>query len=154
MLVKLYTALENKFDLLASQFAKFCARFDEDAPLKKKTSGKGKGRGKKSKPQESESDPGVLSSASLSEADINAEAQRRLELFLKETELPSTSKPNLRQNPPRSFRSVGASSINNDLMTDDLSSYEADSKVVYIKKIECKLNQTLLDQVEDNQRNE
>ena len=33
--------LENKFDLLASQFAKFCARFDEDTPLKKKRFEKG-----------------------------------------------------------------------------------------------------------------
>jgi len=49
--------LENKFDFLASQFAKFCARFDEDTPLKKNVSRKGKGRGKKSK--QATSDPGV-----------------------------------------------------------------------------------------------
>jgi len=49
--------LENKFDLLASQFEKFCARFDENTPLKKKVTGKGKGRGKKSK--QPTSDPGV-----------------------------------------------------------------------------------------------
>jgi hypothetical protein len=133
--------LENKLDNLASQFSKFCARFEEDAPLKK-PSGKGKGRGKKSK--QACSDPGT----SISEAEINAEAQRRLELFLKENEL-NAPQPG----PSRSTRSChsAAPSSLNDFMTDDLS-VDAETKTIYIKKIECKLNQTPLDQVEDNQR--
>jgi hypothetical protein len=144
--------LESKLDFLASQFSKFCARFEENAPLKTKTGkGKGKGRGKKSK--QTSSDPGVPPcEPSVSEAEINAEAQRRLELFLKENQLPGTSS-NLPgpSRSTRSFHSLGASSINNDFMTDDLSLNE-ETKTIFIKKIECKLNQTPLDQVEDNQR--
>jgi hypothetical protein len=154
-LLTLEKRLESKFDLLAAQFAKFCARYEEDAPLRQPTNSKGKGRGKKSKKQQSESEPGA--STSVSEADINAEAQRRLELFLKENEISSISKPNL---PPRShctrssFHSVGAASMNNDFMTDDLSLSDDDAKIVYIKKIEVSLNQTPLDQVADKQRND
>jgi hypothetical protein len=162
--------LENKFDLLASQFEKFCARFDENTPLKKKVTGKGKGRGKKSK--QTTSDPGVQS---VSEAEINAEAQRRLEIFLRENQVrtQSTSEPvpgtsrsmtNLRQSGPtvpeppthstRSFQSCARSFNNDDLMTDDLSVVnDDDTKEIYIKRIECTLNQNPLDQVEDNQRN-
>ncbi len=157
-LLSLEKRIDGKFDLLAAQFQKFCARFEEDAPLKQKKVGKGKGRGKKSKAQPS-SDPGLQTN--ISEADINAEAQRRLELFLKETQLPTTS---IHSDPIvpvpscstryRSFHSAGACSLNNDdLLTDDLSLPTEDQKVIYIKKIECKLNQTPLDQVEDNQRN-
>jgi hypothetical protein len=133
--------LETKLDNLASLFSKFCARYEEDAPLKK-TPSKGKGRGKKSK--QPCSDPGT----SISEADINAEAQRRLELFLKENEI-SAAQPGPSRS-TRSCHSAGQSSIN-DFMTDDLS-FEAETKTIYIKKIECKLNQTPLDQVEDKQR--
>ncbi len=144
--LRLEKRIESKFDLLAAQFSKFCSRFDENAPLKKPVSRKGKGRGKRSK--KTESDPGLQSN--FSEADINAEAQRRLEMFLEENQMCSKSNergtPSLRS---RSVHSVGACS--NDLMTDDLS-INAEEKVIYIKKIECKLNQTPLDQVEDNQR--
>ncbi len=140
--------LENKFDLLAAQFEKFCARFEEDAPLRKKNAPKGKGRGKKSK--QASSDPGCSSQSSVSEIDINAEAQRRLELFLKENEFTTKATPG----PSHSLRSSrsGACSLHNeDFMTDDLSVDDV-TKVIYIKKIECKLNQTPLDQVSDNQR--
>lgn len=156
--------LENKFDLLAAQFQKFCARYEEDAPLRQKT-GKGKGRGKKSK-QPPASDLGNQSS--ISEAQINAEAQRRLELFLKENEMTTRAGPSHSDPGPsnstrpmpgpshstRSFHSAPAASVNfDDLMTDDLSvAANEETKVIYIKKIECKLNQTPLDQVEDNQR--
>jgi hypothetical protein len=140
--------LESKFDLFTAQFAKFCARFEEDRPLK---APKGKGRGKKSKKTPS-SDPGTQSS--VSEAEINAEAQRRLEMFLKENEL--APKPN-EPGPSRSTRSVPLASASggsiNDFMTDDVSELPSNdvTKVIYIKKIECKLNQNPLDQVEDNQ---
>jgi len=111
---------------------------------------------------------------SSSEADINAEAQRRLEIFLRENQvttpsnLAQTSEPipgtsrSMSQKPQqipetrssRSFRSGACSFNNDDLMTDDLSIVnEDDTKEIYIKKIECTLNQTPLDQVEDNQRN-
>ncbi len=140
--------LENKVDFLAAQFQKFCARYEEDAPLRQKNSGKGKGRGKKSK-QAVASDPGC-SQSTISEAEINAEAQRRLELFLKENELTATRK-DFPEPSSRSLRSMN-SSHNEDFMTDDLSVKE-DTKIIYIKKIECKLNQTAIDQVEDKQRN-
>ncbi len=106
-----------------------------------------------------------------SEVDINAEAQRRLEIFLRENQvtnqsntsepIPGTSRsmsqkaqqiPETRSS--RSFRSGACSLNNDDLMTDDLSIVnDDDTKEVYIKKIECTLNQNPLDQVEDNQRN-
>ncbi len=103
------------------------------------------------------SDPGGLET-SLSEADINAEAQRRLEQFLKESQITTSAYPSDPHAPgpsrsTRSFHSAaGACSSNDDFMTDDLSGPSDDQKVIYIKKIECKLNQTPLDQVEDNQR--
>ena len=109
-----------------------------------------------------------------SEVDINAEAQRRLEIFLRENQV--TNQPNFQQTSEpipgtsqsmsqkaqqipetrssRSFRSGACSLNNDDLMTDDLSIVNDDNtKEVYIKKIECTLNQNPLDQVEDNQRN-
>ncbi len=108
---------------------------------------------------------------SVSEAEINAEAQHRLEIFLRENQLPtqSTSEPvpgtsrsmpqrgpTVPDPPPystRSFQSC-ARSFNDDLMTDDLSVVnDDDTKEIYIKKIECTLNQNPLDQIEDNQRN-
>ncbi len=138
--------LENKLDFLAAQFQKFCSRFDEDVPLRPKNNGKGKGRGKKSK--QPSSDPGTQSS--VTEAEINAEAQRRLEQFLRENEL-TKSMPGPSSRSSRSLHSLGACSVN-DFMTDDLSVIDPEMKVVYIKKIECLLNQTPLDQVEDNQR--
>ncbi len=140
--------IENKLDSLASAFQKFCARYEEDIPLRQSRSstGKGKGRGKKSK--QPSSDPGTQSS--ISEAEINAEAQRRLELFLQENELSKEPVPGPSYS-TRSFHSVGASSLNEDFMTDDLSVSD-ETKVIYIKKIECKLNQTPLDQVEDRER--
>jgi hypothetical protein len=170
--------LENKFDFLAAQFQKFCSRFDENTPLRPKKAGKGKGRGKKSK--QPSSDPGVT------EAEINAEAQRRLEIFLRENSLPgpshsvagpsysvpgpSHSVPGPSHSVPGPSHLAGASvrvqrgqsvptrSVQSardieDFMTDDLSAGDPETKIVYIKKIECTLNQTPLDQVEDNQRN-
>ncbi len=107
-----------------------------------------------------------------SEADINAEAQRRLEIFLRENQvttqsnfqqtsepIPGTSRSMPQKQIPetrssRSFRSGACSLNNDDLMTDDLSVVnDDDTKEIYIKKIECTLNQNPLDQVEDNQRN-
>jgi hypothetical protein len=155
-LLRLEKRIDGKFDFLTAQFQKFCARFEENAPLKPKSSAKGKGRGKKSK-QTTCSDPGGLET-SLSEADINAEAQRRLEQFLKESQITTSAYPSDPHAPgpsrsTRSFHSAaGACSSNDDFMTDDLSGPSDDQKVIYIKKIECKLNQTPLDQVEDNQR--
>ncbi len=149
--VLLEKRIDSKFDFLASKFEKFCSRFEENAPLKKKITPKGKGRGKKSK--QPESDPGCQ--ASVSEAEINAEAQRRLELFLAENQMsrPLNEGETSQSIRSRSVRSIGgACSLNNDLMTDDLSMDADVEKVVYIKKIECKLNQTPIDQVEDNQR--
>ncbi len=140
--------LENKLDFLAGQFQKFCARFDEDVPLKPKNNGKGKGKGRGKKSKQASSDPGTQST--VTEAEINAEAQRRLEKFLRENEL-TKSMPGPSSRSSRSHHSIGACSLN-DFMTDDLSVTEPDTKVVYIKKIECLLNQTPLDQVEDKQR--
>jgi hypothetical protein len=145
--------MENKLDVLASEFSKFCSRFDENAPLRKKTP-KGKGRGKRSK--QVQSDPGLQSN--VSEAEINAEAQRRLEMFLRENQIPSNCNPNLPgpSYSTRSSHSVRDCSLNNDdFMTDDVSvvNDNNDTKEIYIKKIECNLNQTPLDQVEDKQRN-
>ncbi len=147
--------LENKFDLLASQFASFCARFDENVPLKQTR--KGKGRGKSSKP--AQSDPINL------EAEINAAAEKRLRQFLAENEVVTTpsvqserpsrscaaKSPNQRDPKPCTSRC----SINDDMWTEDQSirsSQESTrvnetTKTVYIKKVECQINQTPIDQV-------
>ena len=148
--------LENKFDFLASQFAKFCARFDENLPLKQQsTSKKGKGRGKSSKPK---NDANI-------ESEINAAAQKRLQQFLAENDIvtqPSTHsdrpsrscRPSTSQQIPPNCQAASTSraSINDDLWTEDQSTVSGnetltETKTAYIKKIECQINQSPLDQV-------
>jgi len=151
--------LENKFDFLASAFQKFCARFDENAPLKPSTKGKGRGKTSKAKNQTN------------LEAEINAAAEKRLRQFLAENNVVTSPVNNdsevqsvRRSEISNSRRSVtnqehrnehipstSRASVNEDMWTGDQSTTStsrvtATTKTVYLRKVECQINQTPIDQ--------
>ena len=96
---------------------------------------------------------------------INAAAQKRLQQFLAENDIvtqPSTHsdrpsrscRPSTSQQIPPNCQATSTSraSINDDLWTEDQSTVSGnetltETKTVYLKKIECQINQSPLDQV-------
>jgi hypothetical protein len=145
--------LSQKFEILTKQFQEFVSKFDDDnEPLSKKYKGKGKGRGKSSK-------------NSLQKT-INEEAEKRLRQFISQQNeaqsvqsepIPGTSYATRFHTFPSTRNLNTNSRRESDSWTDDRDSTigqqprDPVTKTVFIRRIDCLLNASPIDQIEDKQ---
>ncbi len=131
---KIENKIDQRFEAFERKFLPFLSAFAE----KHTTSSKGKGRGKGKKKcddanVESTSDPGLS----------------RLNEFIDASAEPCASSVSRSSTRSKSRRDLD---IESDLFTEDgqpFSSVRATKKTIYIQKVDCQLNSTSLDQVED-----
>lgn len=136
--------IEARFLNIEKKLAEFTAKFfvENETQKKENIKSKGKGRGKRSKP----SDQSSISSNESSAA--NDEAKRRQEIS-------NEARNHLR----RFFESQGISSSEQQpqgsqpffLQDDPPDPPIPTTKTIFLRKVECQLNSTPIDQIEDDQ---